>query len=311
MHRSELSAGSSSKHPIIIKFLIDVDEYNHLMSLEKFKKEFYEKRHKELLPTLDHTPGKVFEQSGSGKTENKSPKKSKVTKSIEAAETRLRDSLKEEFNSFMRQLYSNLSKNNFVNQHGSGGDQLNGALPRVPDLLSFDQEAEKNYLNFEEARSSNQVAGPPIETFTEFKNIEPQTDKSLINDILSLVPSAEKHKAEKIINYCLANPDQISWDKNFVVTVYNVTYPRSNIKTFMRRLYIRKKSKDLKDYPGLVPFITVLLSAGLGHLFYKKNFTFLSRKHNFKQHQSITTSLKFENSPWYFLSEKSNTINAN
>lgn len=323
MNGKEITASSSSKHPLVIKILIDLDEYRRLKNLEKLQKEVYSKKQKELqsfkpefVNNLESSgfsqSSSEINQSGGGGVVNRSDKKNLASK----VKPNLQETLKLEFENFTKKLYSDLSKSGVLSvQQGAGtSNNFIGYVPAEPDLITSEvEEAKKEFYNFGTAREENLgSAAPAEETFVAQKDIKTLPSVTNVQDLISLVPPNEKSKASKIVQFCLQNPDLISWDTNKVLTVINTTYPKSNIKTYLRRLYVRKKSKDLSDYPGLIAFISVLLSSGLGHLFYKKNFVALSRNIKQKSQQKISTDIKqFKSSPWYFLNSKAETLNAN
>lgn len=335
MNGKEVTASSTSKHPLVVKILIDLDEYRRLKNLETLQKQVYSKKQKELQnfkpefvnnfnsqSTAENPAGEgtsSFNQTGGGNSGNiDSAKPVKKLVGESKIKNRLQETLKLEFENFTKKLYSDLSKSGILNVQQGGGSNLSnqsviGYVPQEPDLVTSNEEPTTEYHNFGTARQENLgAAAAADETFIEKKNISSITATETVSDLTSLVPPGEKSKAAKIIQFCLDNPDLISWDNNKVLTIVNTTYPKSNIKTYLRRLYIRKKSKDLNAYPGLVAFTSLLLSSGLGHLFYKKNFISLSRKSKQPEHQNIPTNIRqFEKSPWYFLSSKSDTLNAN
>lgn len=208
----ELAAGSNSKHPLVVKILIDVDQYRRLKALEKFEKEFYSKKNRELKTfhpstnTENSSTASVsqpyqFEQSGSGIVNHgpniKKQSKPNLQSRVNAVEERLRDSLsnalKEQFENFTQRLYSNLNHLGVVSNQ-QGGGEISGSVPLEPDLILSEKLPESQFFSFEQARDTNQVAGPPISTFTQKKNVEATTDNTLISDIVSKVPTAEKKK---------------------------------------------------------------------------------------------------------------------
>lgn len=324
MNGKELTANSTSKHPLVIKILIDLDEYRRLKNFEKVQKEIFSKQQRDLqnfkpgfAKNSDPEGNNLVVQSGAGSSSNLSGSGQQTQPTVKKLkssklEEKLQETLKLQFENFTNKLYSDLSRHGVLGTQQGAGNPTNekviGFIPNEPDLATSEEVPKIEYSNFEIARHENVgPGGAAEETFVQKKDINPLISDAFIKDILSLVPSSEKSKASKIVDFCLENPDLVSWDANKILTVVNTTYPKSNIKTYLRRLYVRSKSKDLKEYPGLIPFVTVLLSSGLGHLFYKKSFVSLSRKQKNLQHQNISTSIKeFEKTPWYYISWKAN-----
>lgn len=252
-------ASSSSNCPIIVKIVVDTDEFNRLKKRETFANTAFLKQKSALkypdpvVPKQTGTGSKVQtgtgtkDQEGSGWTLGLTGLKDILSslfadfqsKTLALISNLLEAKLNDHLKKFGKQLTSIKE-----NQSGRGSDLVETpalTLPPKPSLLPL-------------------ITGQIIQQKSQQ---QPDVDR---HKLLKLVPKNFRNRAGLLLDFLYDNPTDVTWDKHGVVTIQGLSIPQSNIFTLFRALYGKKDAVN-DSMHGLYTLTTFLISAGLGRLF--------------------------------------------
>lgn len=95
------------------------------------------------------------------------------------------------------------------------------------------------------------------------------------NDFLKLIPIKFHSRAKKLLDYFENHSMNVSWNPDGNLTIANEFIPNSNIYDVFTELYSLKPKLNL---PGYITLANYLLNAGLGHLFVRSGYWFITRR---------------------------------
>ena len=231
-----------SNGPVILKKLIDLEDYMKLMKLN----EECQKQNKQI--TED---SKLPQKVDTEKSEVENPEHAEIPN--EQIGEGYTNNLEENMISYIdHKIHSCLQK---VLASTSSGNQIGGGdatdlAPGPPLMLK---------VNIDPPEAGH------VDTTKELPNTEnvltPTTEKDI--DLIKTVGSKVKVKAEKLLNELKLHSDLITWDSTGLVSIKRTVIPGSNIKLIFPNLFRKVYSKKV---PGLLDVATMVLSLGHGHL---------------------------------------------
>lgn len=264
---------SSSK--VIVKILIDYDEYLKLKSYEKEIKNLNAKKTQDLKLVKETEPEVSVAESSEQHSKQVGAGFEFSKSCLEELATTVSNHLAQQFNLAALQQLLPASQ---VSQKGEGNSSSNDLLPPCPS------EAEHD------------ISQPAASDFIKQKS--QQFDKFDINKLINSVPQAYKQRAKSLTSHFQQCPLEIDFDANGLLILDGTSIPNSNIFKIFPELFIKKLKKPL---PGKNELVTKIASKGWGNLIVKGIARGLKRPRNYKLHSETESSLKeFKN--WWYMS---------
>jgi hypothetical protein len=284
---------SNSAQPVIVKILSDYADWTELVKADQYRKQYFEKRNKEMVlkPSSDASKNDTSAAVTKSKDEPAGKDQSSPVKPEEVSKPK-----DEQFGSGIGDILSKITecvrgviKEELIKhfgrfkldeQVGRGAEDL---VERPPQLIEKDVEL---------------LAGDTSEN----KNINEWTSKADVDKLVNSVPPGDRRRARELIDFFLSNPLLVSWDAIGRVTIGGTTIPLSNIYTLFKQLYLTKPDKTVPGYFSLSSFI---LSTG------KKSLTNVTSKY-FTRSAKRDYPLNLDDfdeqkpapkRPWYFIGD--------
>ena len=244
----DLTSSSTSNSPIIIKVLIDLDEYLRIESKQKHFEE-QEKKFKEQLVTskIENQKENQVEQGSSGEniqTENTAihqfdANTLKYLAQLVASELRGKVELEPESE---------------TNQIGSGASDF---ITQIPEPLTTNHDpAYANatlLIQGDENTPSNEIA------------------------LLQNIPESFKSNAKKLLDAFSQRPDQLTWNSTGTIFINNISLPETDIYKLLPAAF--RPTLSNRKLPGFQSFITQIATMGLAHLINNSLLRGLRRKY--------------------------------
>lgn len=245
----------------IVKILIDLDEYQRLMTL----KDTIKKQENELKL---HYKNKILPQNNSAEiSEEKSGNGLQNNETI----NHLKD--------YIENLEKELKSKN-LSQIGSGANDL---LSQLPDpIASVDEQQQIDQFR-------------PVSSVTIDKS--KLNDDFDDQRLLSNIPSAFLPRATKLIHELNNRPSDISWDTSGVIFLDQKSLPDSDIYYLFPRLFRKIASPDKIIH--LQEIATKIATMGLGYLINKRLTAGLNRTKPLPNHDELQQKMANSVNWWY------------
>lgn len=270
----------SSYPKVIVKILIDQDEYQRLQDCETQLKEYHQKEKKNLeLISTEHSENqqtnKLNEQIGKGEEQLNS--NALLTKDV----------IQQIVNVVKLEIVKELNLNN-----------TNVNFPPTETKFNNQQVGHGNedLLRPTVKLSSLDLSPEPGGNLTETTNS--QHDIYDAHNVLKMIPKIYYNKAKLLLNWIENNPSEVTFSNDGSLIIDSINIPNSNIKIIIPALFQKRKS----FVPGLTELATKLSLMNQGHLIKKGILKTLKRPNNYKL-SFLESTFDSKKKHWWYLGE--------
>ena len=270
------TSSSTSSSPVVLKILIDLDEYLRLLD----KKDHLDRQEKKLKDQLESSVKKnenslENSQTGSG-TEDHSANSNVSPNSLD------HNTLQTIVDSVVEKIKSIYGLQSLPEEPLSKVQSGRGSSDLVPPLLGH--------------VSVNET--PPI-VASDVVEKDDENSTAAEDYLLKTIPHRFHERTKQLINICNQSPQQLTWTSDGQIFINQQSVPLANIFKLLPAIF--KPNSANRKLPGFDEFVTQIATMGFGHLMSPVLTRGLRRKSKIENQNELYSEIKDLDKNWYYL----------